>query len=73
MVGNDIIDLGETRRSTNWERPGFVQKIFTPKEQGFINASADPFSIVWRLWSMKESAYKVFLQTGVDRFLTLQD
>ncbi|MFT7208885.1 MAG: phosphopantetheinyl transferase (holo-ACP synthase) [Flavobacteriales bacterium] len=68
MVGNDIIDLGETRRSTNWERPGFIQKICTPKEQRFINASADPFTTVWRLWSMKESAYKVFLQMGADRF-----
>ncbi len=68
MVGNDIIDIAETRRSTNWERPGFIQKIFTPKEQGFINTSADPFTTVWQLWSMKESAYKVFIQTGPDRF-----
>ena len=68
MVGNDIIEIDETRRSTNWERPGFIKKIFTRKEQRFINNSADSFITVWHLWSMKESAYKVFIQNGIDRF-----
>lgn len=68
MVGNDIIDINETRRSTNWERPGFLHKIFTPKEQLIITTSADPFTSVWQLWSMKESAYKVFIQAGGKRF-----
>lgn len=68
MVGNDIIDINETRRSTNWERPGFIQKIFTTKEQSIISASAEPFTTVWQLWSMKESAYKVFIQAGGKRF-----
>ncbi|MFT4752935.1 MAG: phosphopantetheinyl transferase (holo-ACP synthase) [Salibacteraceae bacterium] len=68
MVGNDIIDISETRHSTHWERPGFIQKLFTPKEQEYIYASVDPFIRVWHLWSMKESAYKVFIQTGAERF-----
>lgn len=68
MVGNDIIDLNETRRSTNWERPRFMQKIFTPKEQFIITSSDDPFTTVWHLWSMKESAYKLFIQAGGARF-----
>jgi phosphopantetheinyl transferase (holo-ACP synthase) len=68
VVGNDIIDISETRRSTNWERPRFLQKIFTTTEQDFINAAVDPFTTVWHLWSMKESAYKVFIQSGSDRF-----
>ena len=68
MIGNDIIDIYETRNSTNWERPGFMQKVFTTNEQQTINASADPFATVWHLWSMKESAYKVFIQGGGSRF-----
>lgn len=68
MVGNDIIDLKETKRTTNWERPGFLKKVFTPEEQALIHASVDPFSMVWKLWSMKESAYKVFIQAGGKRF-----
>lgn len=68
MVGNDIIDINETRRSSNWERPGFIQKIFTTQEQSIIRASDDSFTSVWQLWSMKESAYKVFIQAGGKRF-----
>ena len=45
-----------------------MQKIFTLKEQSIIATSADPFKTVWRLWSMKESAYKVFIQAGGIRF-----
>lgn len=68
MVGNDIIDIAETRRSNNWERPGFLLKVFSPKEQELISDSSNPFATVWRLWSMKESAYKVFIQAGGERF-----
>jgi phosphopantetheinyl transferase (holo-ACP synthase) len=69
VVGNDIIDIEETKRSTNWERPRFLQKVFTTQEQSLIRASADSFTCVWQLWSMKESAYKVFTQAGGMRFL----
>jgi phosphopantetheine--protein transferase-like protein len=68
VVGNDIIDINETRRSSNWERSRFMQKVFTIKEQSIISASNDPFTTVWHLWSMKESAYKVFIQAGGNRF-----
>jgi phosphopantetheinyl transferase (holo-ACP synthase) len=68
MVGNDIVDIHETRRSSNWERPGFLQKLFTVKEQSLIATSNDPFVTLWRLWSMKESAYKVYIQAGGIRF-----
>lgn len=68
MVGNDIIDLQEARRTSNWQRARFMQKIFTPKEQNTITASANPFKTVWRFWSMKESAYKVIIQKGSKRF-----
>lgn len=64
MIGNDIIDIHETRTSTNWNRVGFTEKIFTSKERSIIADSADPFTAVWRLWSMKESAYKIFIQGG---------
>lgn len=68
MVGNDIVDILETRRFSNWERPGFLQKLFTVKEQSIIATSKDPFITLWRLWSIKESAYKVYIQAGGIRF-----
>jgi phosphopantetheinyl transferase (holo-ACP synthase) len=68
MVGNDIIDIAKTQRTTNWERPGFLNKIFTAEEQAYIMKSENSFITVWRLWSMKESAYKVYVQAGSERF-----
>lgn len=73
MVGNDIIDIAATKRSKDpeglgWKRPGFVEKIFTESEQKLIVDSEDPFITVWQLWSIKESAYKVFIQAGGEAF-----
>ncbi len=67
MVGNDIIDI-QLSKQIGWERPGFMQKVFTKNEQLIIAASNDPFIAIWQLWSMKESAYKVFIQAGGKRF-----
>lgn len=68
MIGNDIIDLVAARRESNWQRPGFLHKLFTDKERGIIESSVHPDSRVWLLWSMKESAYKAWMQQGGKRF-----
>ena len=68
MVGNDIIDIRLANQQSDWQRKGFVEKVFTQEEQLAINSSEDPFGTVWRIWSMKESAYKLYLQTGQERF-----
>jgi len=62
MIGNDIIDLKEAQSNSNWQRRGFLDKIFTPTEQAIIQAAVNPFQMVWRLWSMKESGYKFYMQ-----------
>ena len=62
MIGNDIVDLQEARLKSNWERPGFLEKVFSSTEQNLIHQSEHPSQIVWRLWTMKESAYKFYLQ-----------
>ena len=62
MVGNDIIDIKQTQLDSDWRRPGFVQKVFNQQERSVITEATDPFHAVWRMWSMKESAYKLYLQ-----------
>ncbi len=62
MIGNDIIDLKEAQSTSNWQRRGFLDKIFNSVEQSMIKAASNPFQMVWRLWSMKESGYKFYLQ-----------
>ena len=66
MIGNDIIDLALAKKQSNWQRRGFLDKIFTAKEQRWLAASNDTESAVWILWSMKESAYKIMnRETGM--------
>ncbi len=68
MVGNDIVDLKQAALENNWQRKGFLNKVFTEKEKRYIQNSKDPFLMVWQLWSMKESAYKINVQQYQYRF-----
>lgn len=68
MIGNDIVDIAEAKQKSNWQRPRFLEKLFTLQEQQLIKNSENPFLMVWRLWSMKESAYKLYIQINPSRF-----
>ena len=68
MIGNDIVDLAQAARDSNWQRGGFLEKLFTPHEQQLIHSAADPNVLVWLLWSMKESAYKAVIRKTNQRF-----
>ncbi len=68
MIGNDIVDIAETKRTSNYKRSRFLEKLFTEQEQQFIHNSEDTFLMVWRLWSMKEAAYKLYTQIYPSRF-----
>ncbi|MHA7829509.1 MAG: 4'-phosphopantetheinyl transferase family protein [Flagellimonas sp.] len=68
MVGNDIVDLNEALRGSNWQRPRFLDKLFLELEQTYIQNAANPFRMVWRLWSMKEASYKLYTQLYPSRF-----
>lgn len=68
MIGNDIVDLKLASIESNWQRKGFLNKVFTKKEQALILNATNPFIMVWLLWSMKESAYKIYVQQYGQRF-----
>ena len=59
MIGNDIVDLEQAAAESNWSRPGYLDKIFSSQEQFLISSHTTPSEMVWLLWSMKESAYKI--------------
>lgn len=59
MIGNDIVDLRESRLESNWERKGWLAKLFSEKEQVYLSQSSDKEKICWLLWSMKEASYKI--------------
>ncbi|WP_034060514.1 4'-phosphopantetheinyl transferase family protein [Lacinutrix jangbogonensis] len=68
MIGNDIVDLQQAAKDSNWQRPRFLDKVFTKEEQKLISNSEDKHQMVWLLWSMKEAAYKVNVQQFEKRF-----
>jgi len=68
MVGNDIVDLNEALRASNWQRPRFLDKLFSASEQRHIQNAVNPFRMVWRLWSVKEASYKLYTQLHPGRF-----
>ena len=62
MIGNDIVDLNLAEKQSNWRRKGFLEKVYSSNEQAMILESSAPDILVWKLWSMKESAYKARLR-----------
>lgn len=68
MLGNDIVDLQLAVTQSNWRRKGFLEKIFTEQEQILIKNATDQEQMVWLLWSMKESAYKIVSSEVGERF-----
>ena len=73
MIGNDIVDLALARKESNWQRKGFLDKIFTVKEQLLIANTKNSEIMVWNLWSRKEAAYKIYnRETGIRGFFPLQ-
>lgn len=67
MIGNDIVDLKMAALESNWKRPRFLDKVFSNKEQKLILNSEKQSQMVWLLWSMKEAAYKIYVQQYGER------
>jgi phosphopantetheinyl transferase (holo-ACP synthase) len=72
VSGNDIVDLATAAVESNWRRKGFLEKIFTQQEQQYIKHAPSPDEMVWRLWTMKESAYKIHTRQFGGRFFAPQ-
>ncbi len=69
MIGNDIVDISYAGTQSNWKRKGFLHKVFSKEEQAVIALAKNPAVIVWRMWSMKESGYKLHQRkTPIRRF-----
>lgn len=60
MIGNDLIDLNVAGGNSRWQEQRFLDKLFTQEEQTFILKDDLRYQNIWLLWSMKESAYKIY-------------
>ena len=58
MLGNDVIDLGDPETLACALHPRFDARVFTPGEREALARAAQPERLRWRLWALKEAAYK---------------
>ncbi|MFV8225819.1 4'-phosphopantetheinyl transferase superfamily protein [Christiangramia aquimixticola] len=58
MIGNDIIDLEIALKLPKSDNIRFMNKVFSEEEKLHIFRSTDPEIQLWKIWSMKETAYK---------------
>jgi len=69
MIGNDLVDLQQALKDSNWQRKGYLDKIYTPLEKKTILQCGNSTQMVWTLWSMKEAVYKIHSRkTGLRNF-----
>ena len=47
MIGNDVVDLALAKIESNWQRKGFLNKIFTENEKILIQKSKNQELMVW--------------------------
>lgn len=66
MIGNDIVDFNDLPNNERSLSKAFLQKICANSEIETIFQSERPERTLWRIWSMKESAYKVILKKGAE-------
>jgi phosphopantetheinyl transferase (holo-ACP synthase) len=72
MIGNDIVDLRQADLDNNWQRKGYLAKIFTLKEQQMILEAQQPAVMLWLIWTMKEAACKIVQRkTGIRSYVPL--
>lgn len=67
MIGNDVIDLKLAQQESNWQRKGYLDKLFSVAEQALIFKAKNQSQMVWILWSIKESVYKAYLRMDYNR------
>ncbi len=73
MIGNDVVDLELAKTENNWQRKGFLDKIFSKNEQILIQKSKNQEIAVWNLWSRKEATYKIWnRETGIRKYNPIQ-
>jgi phosphopantetheinyl transferase (holo-ACP synthase) len=70
MIGNDIIDLNELHRHPRAGHIRFRRKILAEPEMEWLRLSVNPALDIWKLWALKESAYKCYFQRTRHRFFS---
>jgi phosphopantetheinyl transferase (holo-ACP synthase) len=66
MLGNDVIDLGDPETRAGTQHPRFDARVFSAAERAALARSPQPERLRWRLWALKEAAYKCVKKLAPD-------
>lgn len=69
MIGFDIVSLTESTFPTEDRLEAYASKVLTDAEIAWWLNQADQFLALWKLWTVKESAYKIESRLGAERLL----
>jgi len=58
IIGNDLIDLEIALDKPRRNNDRFLSKVFSDNEISQIHSYSNPELAIWKMWSMKEAAYK---------------
>lgn len=59
LVGNDVVDLGDSEIAEHHARERFVARVCCDEERARLAVAASPKRYLWTLFAAKEAAYKV--------------
>jgi len=59
LAGNDIVDLSHHSTHEKWRDHRFVARVCSADEQQCIQSASDPNLTLWKIWSAKETLFKI--------------
>ncbi len=69
MIGNDVVDFKQANIEGRYDRPRFLDKVFSLKERKQIFSNKDSHRLACIYWCAKEAAYKAYVRETRDGFL----
>jgi phosphopantetheine--protein transferase-like protein len=63
LVGNDVVDLGDSEISTSHLRERFVARVLSLRERESFERAPDAKVCLWAHFAAKEAAYKVLVKS----------
>lgn len=64
LVGSDLVDLTDRDNLASFARPGYLERVCTPRERRALASSSEPSRRFFELFAAKEAAHKLLVKLG---------
>lgn len=69
MIGFDIVSLTESQFDSEDRMVAYATKVLTESEMSWWQNQPNQFMALWKLWTIKESVFKIESKLGAERLL----